>query len=95
MAASGNPSHPRKANASLKKHHRAIGTFVGDSLVDIDYPLAFCRAMIQLLPAGKRFTYVHLGGGFTEPPDSDRSLWYYAKARRVRVCYPVVMIVHG
>jgi hypothetical protein len=73
--------------------HRAIGTFIGDTVVDIDYPLAFCNAMIQQQPAGEKFRYVHLGGGVTEPPDSERNLWYYAKARRVRVCCPVAMVV--
>jgi len=70
----------------LTQRCRAIGTFVSDTVVDIDYPLAFCDAMLRLQPAGKKFTYMHLGGGVTEPPESERSLWYFAKARRVRVC---------
>jgi hypothetical protein len=58
----------------LTQRRRAIDTFLGDTVVDIDYPLAFCDAMLRLQPAGKKFTYVHLGGGVTEPPDSRRSL---------------------
>lgn len=65
-----------------------MGTFNGDESVDIEYPLAFIKAIKTRPPGSTHFRYVQLGGAFTEPPPKDgqkeRSLWFYANGRRVR-----------
>ena len=65
--------------------HRCMGTFSGDRVVEIDYPLAFANAMAKIIPAHKKkFRYVYLGGALTEP-DQEKRLWYLQTARRFRV----------
>ncbi|KAI9644287.1 hypothetical protein NHQ30_007643 [Ciborinia camelliae] len=65
-----------------------LGTYNGDEKVDIEYPLAFIKAIKTRPPGSTQFRYVQLGGAFTEPPpkegQKERSLWYYANGRRVR-----------
>lgn len=66
-----------------------LGTFNGDEKVDIEYPLAFIKAIKTRRPPGsKPFRYVQLGGAFTEPPpqkgQNERSLWFFANGRHVR-----------
>ena len=65
-----------------------MGTFNGDERVDIEYPLTFIETIKTRHPGSTAFRYVHLGGGFTEPPpkegQQERSLWFYANGRRVR-----------
>ena len=64
---------------------RCIGTYTGDTVVEIDYPLAFANAVASRIRVQKkRFRYVHLGGGLTES-DQEKPLWFYQTARRVRV----------
>ncbi|MCJ1374559.1 hypothetical protein MMC20_005791 [Loxospora ochrophaea] len=61
-----------------------MGTFSGDRVVEIDYPLAFANAMAKIIPAHKKkFRYVYLGGALTEP-DQEKRLWYLQTARRFR-----------
>ncbi|MCJ1280516.1 hypothetical protein MMC21_008345 [Puttea exsequens] len=63
---------------------RCIGTYTGDTVVEIDYPLAFANAVASRIRVQKkRFRYVHLGGGLTES-DQEKPLWFYQTARRVR-----------
>lgn len=64
--------------------HRALGTYDGDLEVEVEYPTAFAKAILQGRSGGK-FRYVHLGGAFTEE-DQEKSLWLLPTARRGRVC---------
>lgn len=65
-----------------------MGTFNGDEKVDIEYPLAFIKAIKARPPRPTHFRYIQLGGAFTEMPpkegQKERSLWFYANGRRVR-----------
>ncbi|KAJ9659238.1 hypothetical protein H2198_003242 [Neophaeococcomyces mojaviensis] len=65
-----------------------LGTSTGDERVDIEYPLAFIKAIKTRPPGSSHFRYVQLSGAFTEPPpeegQKERSLWFYANGRRVR-----------
>ena len=65
-----------------------LGTFNGDERVDIEYPLAFIKAIKTRPPGLTHFRHVQLGGAFTEPPpkegQKERSLWFYTNGRRVR-----------
>jgi hypothetical protein len=64
---------------------RSIGTYNGNPLIDIEYPLAFANAFVKTLAGRtKQFRYVHLGGMLTEQ-DQEKRLWYYQSGRRVRV----------
>lgn len=84
-------SYDESTTNELKSADAAIwclGTFNGDEKVDIEYPLAFIKA-IKTRPLGSaQFRYVQLGGAFTEPPpeegQNERSLWYYESGRRIR-----------
>jgi hypothetical protein len=67
---------------------RSIGTYNWDSVVEIEYPAAFQEALLKVLDVNKTFTYVYLGGAFTEE-DQEKTLWFYSKGRRVRV-HPVL-----
>ncbi len=96
MAVSGNspfpspaPRYPRvrapHQRLLIIVRRRCMGTYSGDSVVEIDYPLAFANAVAKTIPAHKKkFRYVHLGGAFTES-DQERRLWFLPTARRVRV----------
>lgn len=64
---------------------RSIGTYHWDPVVEIEYPEAFQQALLKILDAKKTFRYIYLGGAFTEP-DQEKSLWFFAKGRHVRVC---------
>ncbi|EXJ92088.1 hypothetical protein A1O3_00638 [Capronia epimyces CBS 606.96] len=63
----------------------SIGTYNWDSTVELEYPEAFQQALLKVLDVhvNKPFTYVYLGGAFTEP-DQEKTLWFYTKGRRVR-----------
>jgi hypothetical protein len=65
-------------------HGRSIGTYNWDTVVELEYPEAFQEALLKVLDAKKTFTYVYLGGAFTEE-DQEKTLWFYSKGRRVRV----------
>lgn len=62
-----------------------MGTYDGNHQVEVEYPTAFAKAMMQERRAGK-FRYVHLGGAFTVE-DQGKTLWFMPTARRGRVCY--------
>ena len=62
-----------------------MGTYDGKFEVEVEYPTAFAKAILQG-KRGERFRYVHLGGAFTEE-DQEKSLWFLPAARRGRVCY--------
>jgi hypothetical protein len=64
---------------------RSIGTYNWNPLVELEYPEAFQKALLKLLDVKKTFTYVYLGGAFTEP-NQEKTLWFYSEGRRVRVC---------
>lgn len=53
--------------------------------MELEYPEAFQNALLKVLDVTKPFTYVYLGGAFTET-DQEKSLWFYSGGRRVRVC---------
>ncbi|ODM24245.1 hypothetical protein SI65_02046 [Aspergillus cristatus] len=61
----------------------SIGTYNWDSVVELEYPEAFQKALLKVLDVKKTFRYVYLGGAFTEP-DQEKPLWFYAKGRHVR-----------
>ena len=63
---------------------RSIGTYNWDPVVEIEYPEAFQKALLKTLDVKKTFRYVYLGGAFTEQ-DQEKTLWFFAKGRRVRV----------
>jgi len=63
---------------------RSIGTYNGDTVVELEYPEAFQKALLKILNVKKTFTYVYLGGAFTET-DQEKTLWFFSKGRRVRV----------
>lgn len=63
---------------------RSIGTYNWDPVVEIEYPAAFQEALLNVLDDKKTFTYVYLGGAFTEE-DQEKTLWFYSKGRHVRV----------
>ncbi|TVY75984.1 hypothetical protein LSUE1_G007785 [Lachnellula suecica] len=60
----------------------ALGTYDGNLEVEVEYPAAFAKAILQGKKSGK-FRYVHLGGAFTVE-DQERSLWFMPAARRGR-----------
>ncbi|TVY88112.1 hypothetical protein LAWI1_G002830 [Lachnellula willkommii] len=60
----------------------AMGTYDGNHQVEVEYPIAFAKAMMQERRGGK-FRYVHLGGAFTVE-DQDKTLWFMPTARRGR-----------
>jgi len=60
----------------------AMGTYDGRFDVEVEYPTAFAKAILQEKRGGK-FRYVHLGGAFTEE-DQEKSLWFLPTARRGR-----------
>lgn len=65
-----------------------MGTYNWDSVVELEYPEAFQEALLQVLDVKETFTYVYLGGAFTES-DQEKTLWFYSGGRRVRVrCCP-------
>lgn len=64
---------------------RSIGTYNWDPVVEIEYPEAFQEALLKVLDVKKTFRYIYLGGAFIEP-DQEKSLWFFAKGRHVRVC---------
>lgn len=66
------------------KGRRSIGTYNWDPVVELEYPAAFQKALLNVLDVKKTFRYVYLGGAFTEP-DQEKSLWFYSNGRRVRV----------
>jgi len=61
----------------------SIGTYNWDTVVELEYPQAFQEALLKVLDVKKTFTYVYLGGAFTEP-DQEKTLWLYSEGRRVR-----------
>lgn len=62
-----------------------MGTYNGDVVVEVEYPLAFAKAFATTLPSSTgKFRYVHLGGALTER-DQEKHLWYLQTARRARV----------
>ncbi|RDW56817.1 hypothetical protein BP5796_12884 [Coleophoma crateriformis] len=61
----------------------SIGTYTWDPVVELEYPEAFQKALLNVLGVKKTFTYVYLGGAFTEP-DQEKTLWFYSEGRRVR-----------
>lgn len=63
---------------------RSIGTYNWDPVVELEYPEAFQQALLKVLDGEKLFTYVYLGGAFTEP-DQEKTLWFFSRGRRVRV----------
>lgn len=63
---------------------RSIGTYNWDSVVELEHPEAFQNALVKVLDVEKTFRYVYLGGAFTET-DQEKTLWWLAKGRRVRV----------
>lgn len=63
-----------------------MGTYDGNFEVEVEYPTAFAKAILQGKTGGRRFRYVHLGGAFTEE-DQEKPLWFLPAARRGRVCY--------
>ena len=63
---------------------RSIGTYTWDPVVELEYPEAFQEALLKVLDGKKTFTYVYLGGAYTEP-DQKKTLWFYSEGRRVRV----------
>ncbi|RVX67406.1 hypothetical protein B0A52_08759 [Exophiala mesophila] len=68
-----------------------LGKSSGNYKVDIEFPLAFIKAIksrqTQGSP-GKAFRYLQLSGAFTEPPPKDgqpeRPLWFFVQGRRIR-----------
>lgn len=62
-----------------------MGTYNWDPVVEIDYPEAFQKLLVQLMYGKKTFNYVYLGGAFTET-DQTKTLWFYSQGRRIRVC---------
>ncbi|RDW57616.1 hypothetical protein BP6252_13698 [Coleophoma cylindrospora] len=61
----------------------SIGTYTWDPVVELEYPESFQKALLKVLDFKKTFTYVYLGGAFTEP-DQEKTLWFYSEGRRVR-----------
>lgn len=77
-----------------------LGTSSGNYKVDIEFPLAFIKAIKtrQARPSlggesssastGNAFRYIQLGGALTEPPPKkgqpERPLWFFAQGRRIR-----------
>jgi len=62
-----------------------MGTYDGAFEVEVEYPAAFAKAILQGKRGG-RFRYVHLGGAFTVE-DQEKPLWLLKGGRRGRVCY--------
>lgn len=64
-----------------------MGTYDGKFDVEVEYPTAFAKAILQGKKGGsERFRYVHLGGAFTVE-DQEKTLWFLPTARRGRVSY--------
>ncbi|KAG9233749.1 nucleoside-diphosphate-sugar epimeras-like protein [Amylocarpus encephaloides] len=61
----------------------ALGTYDGNVEVEVDYPTAFAKAILQGRRGGGKFRYVHLGGAFTEE-DQEKALWWLQAARKGR-----------
>ncbi|KAH7093291.1 hypothetical protein FB567DRAFT_544662 [Paraphoma chrysanthemicola] len=59
-------------------------TTAGDSVLELDYPLAFARAFSSTLSRQtKRFRYLHLTGAVVER-DQMKSLWYLSGVRKTK-----------
>jgi hypothetical protein len=65
---------------------RSIGTYNWDPVVELEYPEGFQNALLKVLDNKRTFSYVYLGGAFTEP-DQEKTLWFYSQGRRVRVWF--------
>jgi hypothetical protein len=63
--------------------YRSIGTYDGRRDVEVDYPVAFAKAMMAH-KKNEKFRFVHLGGAFTVE-DQDKPLWFLEAARKGRV----------
>lgn len=62
----------------------ALGSYDGNFPVEVEFPTAFAKAILQGRRSGSsRFRYVHLGGAFTVE-DQEKSLWFLPTARRGR-----------
>ncbi|RDL39691.1 Uncharacterized protein BP5553_04031 [Venustampulla echinocandica] len=61
----------------------SMGTYNWDPVVELEYPEAFQEALLKVLDVKNTFTYVYLGGAFTES-DQEKNLWFYSKGRRMR-----------
>ncbi|CAG8981133.1 hypothetical protein HYALB_00005848 [Hymenoscyphus albidus] len=71
----------------------AMGTYTGDSVVEVEYPTAFADAFLRRQREGRKgkgngglerkekFRFVFLRGAYTVE-DQDRSLWFMPSARR-------------
>ncbi|KAF4631604.1 hypothetical protein G7Y89_g6527 [Cudoniella acicularis] len=60
----------------------AMGTFDGKFEVEVEYPIAFAKAITRT-KRSKKFRYVHLGGALAER-DQEKPLWFYEAGRRGR-----------
>jgi hypothetical protein len=60
-----------------------MGTFSGDLVVEVDYPLALANASAKTLQE-KKFRYVHLGGALSEH-NQEKTLWFSQAGRRGKV----------
>lgn len=70
---------------NANENDRSMGTYNWDPVVELEYPEAFQQALLKVLDGTKTFRYVYLGGAFTET-DQEKSLWFLAKGRHIRVC---------
>jgi len=65
-----------------------MGTYNWNPVVEVDYPETFQRTLSQELNRKSTFRYIYLGGAFTVQ-DQGKSLWLFAKGRKVRVHSPL------
>jgi len=65
-----------------------MGTFDGNSVINLDYPLALQQALIRALEArnsgAAKFRYIHLSGKLTVQ-NQTQLLWFMDKARKIKV----------
>ncbi|KAH7323710.1 hypothetical protein BKA65DRAFT_73476 [Rhexocercosporidium sp. MPI-PUGE-AT-0058] len=61
-----------------------MGTTAGDKVLEIDYPLAFAKAITSTFPQSRtKFRYIHLSGGLSVR-DQDKPLWFKGDLRRLK-----------
>jgi hypothetical protein len=61
-----------------------MGTTAGDRVLEVDYPLAFAKAICKTVSGReKEFRYLHLSGAMTER-DQSKSLWIKGEMRKIK-----------
>lgn len=75
-----------KEKERANEKNRAMGTYDGNPVVEVEYPTAFAQAFLRgkREKTGKKFRFVFLRGAYTVE-DQEKSLWFMSTARKGNV----------